>query len=231
MADDFFDDKKEETTETTETPEKIKVGEREFTQEELDRRIGLSDIALEAEEKYNRPISKFWPEYTKQNQELTNLQKENEQLKQTRFTPQTTIDPTDEEKVASQVKETLGKYGYAPMKDVEERARAIASEVVSGYKMLEDVNKVVAKEAADGNPQISSEDLLAYMQEKNNNDPEFSYKMKFEKELDSIKEKKLAGIKGTPLVTDAVSTAGAKVPNKIKVTRDNFQQVLNEYMQ
>ena len=229
MADDFFEEKT--TTEETTEPEKIKVGEREFTQEELDRRIGLSDIAIEAEEKYNRPISKFWPEYTKRNQENSKLREENEELKQTRTSSQTTIDPTDEEKVAGQVKETLGKYGYAPMADVEKRAREIASEVVSGYRLLEDVNKVTARNTVDGNPQVSSEDLLAFMQEKNINDPEIAYKIKFDKELDSIKEKKLASIKGTPLVTDSVSTAGAKVPNKVKVTRDNFQQVLNEYLQ
>lgn len=227
MADDFF---KEETTESTEsTEEKIKIGEREFTQEELDKRIGLSDIAMEAEEKYNRPISKFWPEYTKANQELERVKAENEELKKTAL-PKEEVKLTDQEEIAKQAKDELNKLGYIPAEEVEQRARKIASEVVSGYKLLDRVDNLIENRVKEGYPSTTREELLGYMQENGLQSEEMAYKLKYEKEIDAIKEKKIASIKPSGIMSNSQSTAGAKSPSPVKVTRDNLHEVLDGYL-
>src|SRR3990167_114433 len=224
MADDNFF--KEEPVEENqeEIVEKVKVGDKEFTQDELNKLVNLGEIAIEAEEKYNRPISKFWPEYTKQNQELEKLREENEKLK-VASTPQAPAKEGEltEEQTKEQVRTEMSKYGYVPADDV----RKIANEVVSGYRLLDQVGQVVAKQAIDGTPQTTQEELLEYMSEKNINDPELAYKIKFEKELDSIKEKKLASLKPSGFVTEATSTAGSKQPLPTKITKDNLQDTIS----
>src|SRR3990167_2990495 len=89
MADNDFLKEPEtpEEPEKQEEPEKIKIGEREFTQEELNRRIGLSDVAIESEEKYDRPISKYWPEYTKSQQRIKELEEKLQSAEQTTLAP------------------------------------------------------------------------------------------------------------------------------------------------
>ena len=226
MTDDKFF--QEENMDDTQEVEKVKVGEKEFTPDELNKLVGLGEIAMEAEEKYNRPISKFWPEYTKTNQELEKTKLELEELRKAATQPKAEL--TEVEDVEKKVKEELGKYGYKTAEEIEHRAREIANEVISGYRLLEDVDSIISKNIEDGYPQDTREGLLEYMQEKNINDPEVAYKIKFEKELDSIKEKKLASLKPQGLVTEKTSTAGGKQPQPIKITKDNLQNVLGEYL-
>ena len=78
MADKFFEKEEEtkvEETKTTETPEKIKVGEKEYGQEELSRIVGLGELGAELEGKWNTKLDRLYPEYTKSTQELSELRK------------------------------------------------------------------------------------------------------------------------------------------------------------
>jgi len=68
--DDFFEDKNK----TDETP-KVKVGDKEYTQEELSGLVGLGETAKEYETKWNRKISEFYPDYTQKSQRLSELEK------------------------------------------------------------------------------------------------------------------------------------------------------------
>ena len=208
--------------------EKVKVGEKEYTSDELNRLVGLGEIAREAEERYNRPISKFWPEYTKTNQELEKTKAELEELRRVATKPQEQL--TDQDKILQEAKEQLKKLGYIPADEVDQRARAIAAEVVSGYKLLDRIDSFVSAKASEGLPKTTSEDLLGYMQENNLKDPEIAYKIKFEKELDAIKEKKLTSLRPSGLVTEGRSTAGGKQPAPVRVTKDNLQEVLTGYL-
>lgn len=218
MPDNFFN--KEEQQDNADEPQKIKVGEREFTQEELNKRIGLSDIAMEAEEKYNRPISKFWPEYTKANQENEKLRMELEEARKPKAEP--TKEELSEEQLKEKVKTEMSRFGYVPADEV----RAIANEVISGYKLLDKVDGIVNKFATDGYPKETKEGLLEYMNENNISNPEIAYKMKFEAEIDKVKEEKLKSIKPGGMVTDTRSTAGAKQPAPVKITPANLQSAL-----
>ena len=73
MADDFF--LEEPKTEEAETePEKIKLGEKEYTQDELSKLVGLGETANELETKWNTKIDRLYPEYTKATQERKELE-------------------------------------------------------------------------------------------------------------------------------------------------------------
>lgn len=226
--DDFFKEESEE--QGSEESEKIKVGEKEYTPDELNRLVGLGEIAVEAEEKYNRPISKFWPEYTNTKQELARKDAELEELRKVAQNPKVQETLTDQEQTMQRARQELKALGYLPADEVDKMVKQEVLNAISGVKLIDKVEKVVSKHASDGNPSASVEDIIGYMQETNINDPEIAYKIKFEKELDAIKEKKLASLKSSGLVTESSSTAGGKQPAPTKVTKANLQEVLSGYI-
>src|SRR3990167_3225048 len=104
--DEFFKDPKEEIEEPeAQETEKIKLGEDEYSQDELDNLVKLGKIAKESEEKYNRPISKFWPEYSKAQEKIKDLegQLEEKQAVPTLETEQ--IDPNVRQQALKQAKD------------------------------------------------------------------------------------------------------------------------------
>lgn len=228
--DDFFKEKNMEEEQDVIEPEKIKVGEREYTTEELNRLVGLGEIAQEAEERYNRPISKFWPEYTKTRQELEKKDQELEELRKVAQNSRVQETISDQEKLLKEAKEQLRQLGYLPADEIEQLTVRKVQEAISGLKMLDQLDSTINRFAQDGYVKASREDLLEYMNEKGINDPEVAYKIKYEKEIDEIKQKKLASIKSSGLVTEGRSTAGGKLPQPVKVTKDNLQEAISSYL-
>ena len=63
--DEFLKEEEIPQEKTAQEIEKVKIGEQEYTQEELDRYVKLGKLAQEAEDKYNTKLDRVWPEYTK----------------------------------------------------------------------------------------------------------------------------------------------------------------------
>ncbi len=232
MADDKFfnsDDASNTTVaeEGTE-PTKIKLGEEEYTQEDLQRLVGLGKIAVEAEDKYNTKIDRVWPDYTKKSQRLVELEQENEGLKRERSEPQpqsTFSELTEDQRVLArrQLKELLGGE---PM--TQSGFDSLYTQRRAAEKLLEEADTVVDQMSDEGKPKTTVEDLVKHMSETGIRNPAKAYKDMFEDELDKLKEAKLAQLKQPGLVTQTFSTAGAKQPESVKVTRDNLQALLRQ---
>jgi hypothetical protein len=75
MADDFFQEDQQGES------QKIKVGEKEYTQDELNTLVGLGQIAQEVETRYNTKIDRVYPEFTKSQQKLKTYESEIETLR------------------------------------------------------------------------------------------------------------------------------------------------------
>lgn len=226
MTDNFFTE--EPMDEQEQVVEKIKVGEVEYTQEELDKYIGLGKLGVELEEKWNTKLDRVVPEYTKATQRIKDL----EDYKSTveKLAPKEEEKLTDKEQVLAEAKSQLKSLGYLPADEVEKRSREIANEVFAGYKLVEKVDTVLSKQVELGYPQVNREDLLEFMNEKNLVDPELAYKIKFEREIDAVKEKKLASIKPSTFVTERTSSAGGKQPAPVKITKANLGDVIESYL-
>ena len=113
---------KEETKVETQIQEevtKIKVGEAEYDQAELDHLIGLGKSAEELESKWNTKIDRLMPEYTKTTQELKALREEKEEqarLEAERNKPQEEV---DWEQTRKQAREEAKKLGLVLDEDLE----------------------------------------------------------------------------------------------------------------
>lgn len=230
MDENFFKEKKETMEEQQQEQvevEKVKVGEDEYTQEELSQLVGLGKIGQEAEEKFNVSLDKVWPNHQRTINEKKELeekvrvfeeaQAKAEEEQNQEFTPEL------REKARKQLNELLGDEPVTK-KSLDEYYLSRRN----GEKLIDQTQEYISKAEADGLPKTNVEDLLKFMDEQGIRNPEFAYKMKFEKEIESIKEAKLSAIKKPGIVTNQTSNAGSKQPEPVKITRDNLNVLLRE---
>ena len=233
MADKIKEESSEvkaEETEQIEEPGKIKLGEDEYTQDELNQLVGLGKIAREAEEKYNVKVSGIWPKFQQtinENVEYRKAKEAEEKAKEEKTIiekAQESQDLTEEEqlKLASL---KLKELGFVKQEDIQ----AEVNNILAGKQLLTDVETLVNKQSEAGNPKTTSEELLTYMSENGIKNPEVAYKLRFEAELDAIKESKIKGIKKDSFVTEETSS-GIKSPKQVPLTRHNLTEALSEVL-
>ena len=211
MADKFFD--KEEVQEEVQEPAKFKIGEDEYTQEQLEHLVGLGKIGEEAEEKFKTKIDKVWPDYTRKSQELVEankkLQEYETKLKSQPQTQPTQLTPELRAQAIAQLDDLLRES-----KVLEERTRMTTREELAANALISDVNTVISSAEADGKPTTTVDRILQHMQETGIKNPEKAYKDLFEDELDKWKESRLSTLKPSGMATTDKSVAGAKYPTQ-----------------
>lgn len=223
MADKFFTEPEEEIQEENNT---IKLGDKEYSQEDLSRLVGLGEIAAEAEEKYKTKIDRVWPEYTKATQAKSDLERKVQDLEAklnqpTQTQTQDVTQLTEEQKQL--VRRQMSDLGFS-----DEHYRQVVREELAAKELLSDIDYLIADAKSNGQPTTTPQDLLQHMQETGIKNPAKAYKDMYEDELDKLKEQKLASIKPSGMVTTSASTAGSKQPQPVKATRANLQQLVQE---
>ena len=229
MADDFFETKLEEKAvpeEVVEEPEKIKLGEKEYTQDELSKLVGLGETANELETKWNTKIDRLYPEYTKATQDKKELEaklKEYEE-KQVESKVQSGAELTPEE-LAKQTRAELRKVGGITTEDVND----YIYRALEARDLKEDIEAVVETNKAAGKPETDFEGLVGYMQTSGVRNPQDAYDLMFKNELKEWERKQIDSIKRPGMVTEDTSTAGAKQPpQRVAITKENILDQLDE---
>src|SRR3990167_2260798 len=227
MADDLFGEKKEEEIEEKQEPEKIKLGDKEYTQDELSKLVGLGEFAQEVETKQNRKLDKIYPAYVEATQKLSELEKENEGLKQARTSVKAEegIELSPEE-VKKQALIEAKKLGLISVNDVNE----YIDSRLAARDLQEDIEAVVELAKEEGKPEVESLRLVEHMQETGIRNPQKAYNDLFEKELDDWRQKQLDKVKKSGMVTETESTAGSKQHERVQPTRENLDKLIEEAM-
>ena len=210
-------------------PEKIKIGEEEYTQDDLSQLVGLGKIAKEAEEKFNVKVDGIWPKFQQTINENVQYRKAEEERKKSEedSSLQTKVQTGEELSEEEQLKLAavkLREMGFVSADEIDKRVAA----VLEGKEMLQHVRGLVDEQAKEGNPKTTEEELLTYMNENGIRKPEIAYKLMFEKELDEIKHEKMGTLKKDQFVTDGSQSAGSKIPQAKPITRANLTEALNE---
>ena len=230
---EFFDNASEqpqqpEGKEKVEELEKIKVGSEEYSQNDLDKLVNLGKIAQEAEEKYDRPISKYWPDYTKTKQDLVDSKERILELeKASRTTVQGQPGNTPASNSREEVLRQAEEYGIL----TKDTVTPIINEIVQGNELLKVTESLVKQVEVDGKPSTTVDALLEHMDETGIKVPEKAYKDMFESELDVWKENQLKKIKPQGLKTQETSTAGSKQPEpETPKTMDQLESALKAHL-
>lgn len=209
--------------------EKLKIGDGEYTQEELERLVGLGKISQEAEEKYQIKGEKIWPNLQKtinekkeleerlkayENQEITKKADKGEEL-----TP---------EELKAQARAQARDLGIVTKDDLDNYFEAQYAARRAGERLLDEVSSLVKEADQLGKPKVSTEDLLEFMQERGFRNPNDAYEIMFKDQLKKWEKEQLASARPSGLYTQSSSTAGSKNPSTVKVTRDNLEQMVSE---
>lgn len=213
--------------------EKIKLGETEYTQAELNEMVGFAKTVREQEAKYNTKFDKVWPEYSRSQTELKRLQTELEEARKTKVEI-----PQDEQVQIEEAKKAAKKLGILTKDDLAELGILTRQDFEQNYKvqraterLLEDADKLEKEiNGGDGRPAFKKADILQYMNDTGIQNMEVAYKIKYENELDAWKEGKLAGAKKGGMNTMESGPTVNKGPKDVKITKDNLNALVAEAM-
>jgi len=224
MADDKFFQEEQKAQEEI---EKIKIGEAEYDQKELESYIEKGKKVDEYTKKYDTDFDKAWSLYGKTTGENKELKAKLEQLQQQVQTQQAPIGALTEEQKAQarqQLQEIMGGRIIVD-KDLD----TTLSQREAGKALLDDCkDKESEIDGSDGRPKFVTNDILAYMQETGFRNPLKAYKDKYENELDVWKQSELNKEKGSNLPT--LTSMGEKQPKKVSVTKENIGELIREQL-
>lgn len=208
--------------------EKIKLGEKEYTQDELQEMVGIAEQTREIERTLNTKIDKVYPAYTKTSQEKAELERRIKEMEDKNKLPS---DLSDE-----QVKEArlqAQKIGIVTKDDfanfMQEHFRTAYQQERQAERLLDDCRDLEKEmDGSNGQPKFKTEAVLQWMADNGGKSPKQAYKMMYEKELDDYKERELGKARRPGMVTETESNAGGKEPSRVPVTRDNIDQLIKE---
>lgn len=229
---DFFNQPQEPQPQE---PQTISLGEKEYTQEELSRLVGLGEQAIELESKWDTKIDRLMPAYSQVTNEKAEMEKKVAELE---AQIQTSIaekaqhgEKLSPEEEARLVKEQAKKYGLVTQDDFDqfyqERRESERNQELA-ERLVKETESFLDHQAQDGKPKASVKDVISYMDENGIGSYESAYKLMYEKELDDWKIKQLSANKPSGLYTQTQSTAGAKQPVERTVNSANLASVIEE---
>src|SRR3990167_10420238 len=136
-----------------ETPTTVKVGDREYSQEELNKVVGLGNTALEYEEKWNRPIGDFYPDYTQKSQKLAAYEKAEKARQEAEVAKKQEqgIDLSPEERRETVLREAKS-YGIVTQDDFDTAVTEKVANMLRGQELLKQTEGVVKQAGTDGKP-------------------------------------------------------------------------------
>jgi hypothetical protein len=212
--------------------EKIKLGEEEYTQDELQRYVELGKIGVEAEEKYNTKLDKVWPEFSKKSNELKEAQEKLEQLQEQIEQKVESGEQTPDEGI-EKARQAAKKLGIVVDEDFEDMMgksfRKYYLQERSAEKLLETAQSLEKEiDGKDGRPKFDTEEVLTFM----SNNPGFkdlnrAYEAMHPEEMAEWRANKILEGKKKGLVTQE-DTQSNKTPEEVKVNRGNLKDLISE---
>ena len=224
---DFFENKEEQKT-NEEVIEKIKVGEKEYTQDELQDLVGMGEKTREIESTLNTKIDRVYPEFTKSSQRNKELEAKLKAMEEAKNAPQ----DLNEDSIR-QAREAAKKIGIVTKDDfasfMQEHFRSAYQQERQAERLLDEC-KGLEKEmdGTNGQPKFKTQEVLQWMADNGGKSPKQAYKMMYEKEIDSWKQVELGKAKKPGMTTETASNAGGKEPDRVPVTRDNIEALMKE---
>lgn len=232
---DAMDEVDETTPEeggSEEEVESIKVGEKEYSAEDLEAIVGLGQRAKEIGESHGG-FDKYVSEFGKKSQRIGDLKKEIEESKSAVVTKEGGL--TDEAKVEAQ--KAARELGIVLTDDVE---KAVAEALDKGFdnryasrrsgeKLLEEVKTLATDiDGTDGRPKFDGEKVLSFMQENPGfKDPSRAYKAMHLDEIAEWSANQVLSKKKKGITTNTQTKSG-KAPKEVAVNRDNLHEQMVE---
>jgi len=214
--------------------EKIKLGDEEFTHDQLKRLVDLGKIGVEAEEKYNTSLDKVWPEFGKKSNQLREYEEKFAHLEEERNKPQL---PENEQQAIEEARAAARKLGLTLDEDVEGKVGAKLEKEFRNYylreksaeRLLEETSHLEKEiDGSDGRPKFNSTEVLEFMKENPGfKKPIDAYEAKYKSETDEWRANQIVKAK-KGIVTNNDNLGVDKQPPEVRVTSANLDQLIRE---
>ena len=201
----------------------FEIAGTKYSQSEMETKMALAKIAEEAQEKYDKPIQKYWPEYTRTKQEVLSLREKLAGMESKAQAPvSTTGELSDEERKANIIKQAEG-FGLVHAGNIDQ----YIDDRMEKHQLRDTVKSLLSEAKEQGLPEVTLQEFGKFMDEQGIQNPEVAYREMFRDQLASIQEKRVKELKPQGLKTQETSTAGAnKVPEAPALTRDNLREAI-----
>jgi len=226
---DFFgkEEPEPEVEETTEEVESIKLGDKEYSQDELNSLVELGGKAQEIQ-KHHGDLDKFVSEFGRRGNDLGKLRTELDDLKKPQPEP---VDPNNE-MARQQSQEAARKLGLTLNDEFkgkqEENFRELYLRERAAEKILEQGDKLEGEiDGKDGRPKFDKQEVLQYMQESGIRNMGAAYDQKYKDQLDVWRAEQIIKSKKPGLLTTEQPST-AKAPPEVKITADNLEDAMKE---
>lgn len=233
MADNNFFSQEEETQqqEVQTELEKIKLGEKEYSQEELSKLVGVAEQVQEMEARYNTKFDKVWPEYGRSQNELKLVKEQMDRL-QAQARGEQDLDPDSVAKALEQAR----KIGLVTKEDFKEfmaqNFRDLYKVEVETDQLVGELNKLEREiDGADGRPKFDKVAVLEHMRAEGFKTPMKAYRDMYETQLDEWKTRELTKARAPGMSTTEQSAPGNKMPPEVSPTRDNLNKLVMEALE
>ena len=219
-------DEKPEDKGSTE-PEKIKLGEEEYTAEELKALVDDGKFKRDIESKQNTKIDRVMSEWTKATQENAELKRIVADIKKANLDKKP-VDQLTPDEIQQKAIEEADKLGLIHRGNVRNEILS----VIQGQELVYTIREMMDEAKVAGKPTMDTREFLEYMDTEGFKTPEVAYKERFNKELSAWEKDQVGKLKKEPFSTLSKSTgAGSKQPEAPgPTTRDNFSSRLREIL-
>lgn len=235
MTDFFSKPEPQPMQSTTPEPNTVKLGDKEYSQDELSQLVGLGETAREYEKQWNRPIKDFYPDYTRKSQQLAELERQQQQAQQQQLQQKAQDNQLSPEEARSLARQQAKDLGIPLVEDLDEILNQKMADAMAGQRLISDAENLVSQQSSKGLPSVELTDLLAYMNGNNPTGtrfgtPDMAYNDMFSKEISSWQEQQLASLKPQGMVTNDLSQAGGNSlpPATSITTREALTKAINE---
>lgn len=231
---DQTDDQQTEQQDNEEKIEKLKVGEKEYSQDELQRLVSLGEIGLEAEKRYNTKLDKVWPSFHRNQEELKQVRGELEAIKQNAQQQVSTGELTQDEAV-TEARKAAKNLGIILDENFEEKMagsfRKYYVQEREAERLLDDMEKLEKDiDGSDGiRPAFDKEEILYHMRDTGIRNPLKAYKDKYEETWGQWQSRQLNDSKRGGFFTSERGSSEKKPP-EVKVNSGNLKSLISEVL-
>lgn len=222
----FFDENKQEEAE--EQINKFKIGEEEFTEDELSGILGKYK-KLEEVEKEHGDLDNIVSNYGRRANEIGDLKKQLEEAQSAKDKKAENDGEAPQPLTRSEIEEVFNESGVVTTKNFT----TFYNQMRSAEKLIGQCSRIEKKHnpyEAEELPEFKTQEMLEYMDQNRITDPEKAYKLRYEKEIDEWKSKQYSKAKPQAQHTEGASTPGAKEPAEVKIDGTNLKQILREHL-
>ncbi len=226
MAQDFFDDKEEQTN--TNTPQTFSIGDKQYTQDELNDLVSRGEMSREVEERYNTDLSKVYPEYIKTTQKLKDLEAQQTQWESQQIAQKVQqgqqLSPDEIRDRALEEASTLGLWN-------DRNAPQRLNDMLDGRDLRSETDEIVDDLEAMG-IQTDRDTILDYMDQNDISLPERAADELYEYmgRLRTSQEEGMESLRdGEDYFTfEGEGNQGMRIPTGTKVDDNNIMDLLSE---